>query len=67
MAKTSDIIEVNHAVKNNGDFSDLDKTDFVQDSSKIESDSLPEETTKFVEGEKENASELLLNSLQVNL
>ena len=32
-----------------------------------ESDSLPEETTKFVEGEEENAAELLLNSLQVNL
>ena len=30
MAKTSDLIEVNNAVKNNGDFSDLDKTDFVR-------------------------------------
>ena len=67
MAKTSDLIEVNNVVKNNGDFSDLDKTDFVQGSSKIESDSLPKETTTFVEGEKENASELLLISLQVNL
>ena len=67
MAKTIDLIELNNAVINNGDFSDLEKTDFVQDSSKIESDSLPEETTKFVEGEKENDSELLENSLQVNL